>query len=135
MFRATRRSGIGLRVNDRRAFGRRQIDVPVVAAASPEAVLPQARAVDISRGGLLMSFAEPLGFVPGHRMLVTVPPPVSDDRFWSPGHSRFHALASVVRCDRGDDFRTYVAVEFVGLDDSDYDELCRRVGTSLEPAE
>jgi hypothetical protein len=86
----------------------------VVAAVAPERPLPSARAIDISRGGLLVAFVEPLGFTPGDRILVTLP----DVGF------RFHAYGSVVRCERGTDFRTYVAIEFVDVDEHDYDELC-----------
>jgi hypothetical protein len=86
----------------------------VVAAAAPEHALPGARAVDISRGGLLMAFVEPIGFAPGDRMLVTLP----DVGF------RFHARGEVVRCERGTDFRTYVAMRFTDFDEDDFDDLC-----------
>jgi len=111
-------------VNERRAFPRRTVDVPVVAAVSSESVLPSGRAVDIGRGGMLMSFVEPLGFLAGDRMLVTLP---------SIGF-RFHALGSVVRCERGLDFRTYVAMKFIESSEIDYDELCQRLDESSTSA-
>jgi hypothetical protein len=86
----------------------------VVAAVAPERPLPSARAIDISRGGLLVAFVEPLGFLPGDHILVTLP----DVGF------RFHAFGSVVRCERGTDFRTYIAIQFNDVDEQDHDELC-----------
>ncbi|MCU1359003.1 MAG: hypothetical protein JWN99_292 [Ilumatobacteraceae bacterium] len=64
-----------------------------------------------------MAFVEPLGFLPEHRMLVSM----RVDDF------RLNALASVVRCERGADFRTYVAVKFADVYETDYDELCQRL--------
>jgi hypothetical protein len=104
-------------VDDRRLTPRRLVDLDVMAAVSSERPLPAARAVDVSRQGLLMAFAEPLGFLPEHRLLVSL---CVDD-------FRMNALASVVRCERGEDFRTYVAVTFADLYEPDYDELCRRL--------
>jgi hypothetical protein len=105
------------RKDERRACPRRAVGVEVFAALSPEAALPQAHAVDVGCGGMLMAFVEPVGFLPERRMLVSM----RIDDF------RFNALASVVRCDRGSDFRTYVAVKFVDLFQDDYDELCQRL--------
>jgi hypothetical protein len=104
-------------VKERRAHPRRRLDTKVVAASAPECALPSARAIDISRGGLLMAFVEPIGFVAGDRMLVTLP----DVGF------RFHARGEVVRSERGTDFRTYVALRFTDFADEDYDELCARL--------
>jgi hypothetical protein len=110
-------------VKERRAHPRRSLDTRIVAAAAPEHALPSARAIDISRGGLLMAFVEPIGFTVGDRMLVTLP----DVGF------RFHARGEVVRCERGTDFRTYVALQFTDFADEDYDELCAHLGT-VQPA-
>lgn len=104
-------------MKERRCSARRPVDRDVIAALSPEQALPNARTIDVSRGGMLMAFVEPVGFLPERRMLVVMR--VED--------FRFNALASVVRCERGADFRTYVAVKFVDVYTTDYDELCERL--------
>lgn len=43
------------------------------------------------------------------------------------GH--FHALGHVSRVERGDDFRTYVAMNFVHVRDEEFDELLSRLDT------
>lgn len=93
-------------------------------AASPEAPLPTATTVDVSREGILVAFAEPVGFVVGHRLLVSLDLP----------HGQFHALAEVTRVERGDDFRTYVATEFVDVHTDDYDELTEHLSALEAPA-
>lgn len=64
-----------------------------------------------------MAFVEPIGFAVGDRMLVTLP------------HVgfRLHARGEVMRCARGTDFRTYVALRFTDFVDEDFDELCARL--------
>jgi len=88
-------------------------------AASPEHRLPQAETVDISRGGLLLAFDEPVGFPLMHRLVISLELP--------DGH--FHALGHVSRVERGDDFRTYVAMSFVHVRDEEFDELLSRLDT------
>ena len=105
---------------ERRACARRRVDLDVSAAVSPEMALPRARAIDIGCGGLLMAFVEPIGFARGHKMLVSM----RLDDF------RFNVLASVVRSERGSDSRTYVAVEFIDIYATDYDDLCQRLDHS-----
>jgi hypothetical protein len=109
--------GMRYDMKDRRGFPRRGIETGVVAALSPERSLPRATTVDIGRGGLLMAFVEPVGFVPGHRLLVTLP---------AVGF-RFHAFGRVVRCERGADARVYVAIAFVDVSDGDFDELSQHL--------
>jgi hypothetical protein len=89
------------------------IKVSARVAASPEHRLPRAEAVDISRGGLLLAFSEPVGFPVGHRLVVSLDLP--------DGH--FHSLGTVSRVERGDDFRTYIAMTFAHVRDEEWDEL------------
>ncbi|MCU1391696.1 MAG: hypothetical protein JWM34_124 [Ilumatobacteraceae bacterium] len=86
-------------------------------AAAPEERLPRARCVDISRGGLLIAFDEPVGLAVGHRLVVSLDLP--------DGH--FHALAAVMRTERGADFRTYMAMEFVSMREDDFEELIEQL--------
>jgi hypothetical protein len=86
-------------------------------AASPEQRLPPAETVDISRAGLLLAFDEPVGFPVMHRLVISLELP--------DGH--FHALGHVSRVERGDDFRTYVAMTFVHVRDEEFDELLSRL--------
>lgn len=104
-------------VNERRAHPRRSAHIAVRVASSAEVPLPSALTVDVSRGGVLLAFAEPVGFAVGHRLLMSL-----DLR-----HGQFHALGQVARVERGDDFRTYVATEFVDIDTDDYDELTEQL--------
>ena len=100
-------------MNDRRQHPRQAINLPARVAASPEQRLPRARCVDISRDGLLIAVDEPVGFARGHRLVVSLDLP--------DGH--FHALANVVRTERGADFRTYIAMEFLSIRQDDFDDL------------
>jgi hypothetical protein len=106
-------------VNDRRANCRRAVRIRARVAASPEQRLPRCEAVDISLGGLLLAFAEPVGFPVGHRLVISLDLP--------DGH--FHALGRVARVDRGDDFRTYVAMSFMHVRPEDFDELMEQVNS------
>jgi hypothetical protein len=110
-------------VEERRTQVRRTLDVAARVAAAPEQRLPQARCVDISRGGLLMSFDEPIAFPGGHRLVVSLELP----------QGQFHALGTVVRTDRGDDFRTYVALRFLTVSAEDYDELEAQLDGDVPP--
>jgi hypothetical protein len=110
-------NGQSEQVRERRSCPRRGLDVEVFAAISPEMALPGARAIDVCRGGMLMAFAEPVRLLLEWRMLVSMR--IAD--------FRFHAIASVVRCERGADLRTYVAMKFVDVYETDYDELCERL--------
>ncbi len=105
-------------MNDRRANRRRAVRIKTRVAASPEQRLPRAEVVDISLGGLLLAFAEPVGFPVGHRPVISLDLP--------DGH--FHALGNVARVDRGDDFRTYVAMSFIHVRPEDFDELMQQIG-------
>lgn len=97
---------------DRRAHPRRPIHVRSFVAGSPESRLPRARTVDVSPGGLLLAFVEPVGMPVTSRLVVSLVLP----------DGRFHALGTVRRVERGDDHRTYVAMSF---DDLSADEFVR----------
>ena len=71
-------------------------------ANTTEAIPPSANIVDLSLGGALLSFDEPLGFLMDERVVVSIPP--SDEPIL--------LLGRVVRVARGTDFRTYIAVQF-----------------------
>ena len=71
-----------------------------------EQPLPKAEAIDVSRSGVLVAFAEPYGLVKDSRVCFSMP---TDEGF-------VHLLGRVRRVERGDDFRTYVAL---ALDDPD----------------
>ena len=109
-------------MQERRGNSRRPVKLPARVAASPEQRLPRADTVDMSRGGLLLAFGEPVGFPVAHRLVVSLELP--------DGH--FHALGHVTRVERGDDFRTYVAISFVNVRPEEFDDLFDRVD-SLDP--
>jgi len=100
-------------MQERRGDPRRTVTLPARVAASPEQRLPRAETVDISRSGLLLAFEEPVGFPVAHRLVVSLELP--------DGH--FHALGHVTRVERGEDFRTYVAMNFVHAPHDELDEL------------
>ena len=87
---------------ERRAHPRRAVQLSAIVAAGAEQPMAAAHTVDVSAGGLLLSFGELLGFPMGERILVSLD---LDD-------GRFYAVGRIRRVERGDDFRTYVAVEF-----------------------
>ena len=91
--------------------------LPARVAGSPEQRLPRAETVDISHSGLLLAFDEPVGFPVMHRLVVSLELP--------DGH--FHALGHVTRVERGQDFRTYVAMTFVHAPHDELDELLRQL--------
>jgi len=104
-------------VDERRGNPRRTVKLPARVAASPEERLPRAETVEISRGGVMLAFDEPVGFPLMHRLVVSLELP--------DGH--FHALGHVARVERGDDFRTYVAMTFVHVPPDEFDELFSRL--------
>jgi hypothetical protein len=106
-------------VDERRANARRTVKVSARVAAAPEQRLPRADTVDISRSGVLLAFDEPVGFPAMHRLVISLELP--------DGH--FHALGHVTRVERGDDFRTYMAMSFVHVSEDEFDELLSRLDT------
>lgn len=86
-------------------------------ALAPEHRLPMGRTLNVSRSGLLVAFGEPVGVAPADRLVVSL----------ELGTGHFHALGRVARCERGDDFRSYMALEFVRMSTEDYDELMRHL--------
>jgi hypothetical protein len=83
-----------------------------------EAIPPEVEVVDVSLGGVLVAYAEPIGLLTGERIVVSL----------CPVDAPVMLLGRVVRVARGTDFRTYVALEFAEQQD---DEVAR-LGTELE---
>ena len=90
-----------------------------------EAVPPAVDVVDVSRGGALLSYGEPLGLMVDERVVISM----------KAVEVTVMLLGRVVRIARGTDFRTYVAVHFdddqcgeLDLLDAELDrfEACRR---------
>lgn len=107
-------------MDERRAHPRRTVKLPACVAASPELRLPRAETVDISRDGVLLAFDEPVGFPLMHRLVITLKLP--------DGH--FHALGHVSRVERGDDFRTYVALSLDDVSAEEFDELISHIDSN-----
>jgi hypothetical protein len=101
-------------VEERRAHARRPARIRARVGASPELALPRALTVDISRGGVLLAFDEPVGLAIGHAVVLSLDLPS--------GH--FHALGRATRAARGCGFRSYVAFTFERVHDGDLDDLC-----------
>jgi hypothetical protein len=91
---------------ERRAAARVGVSLPVRVATMSEQPLPAAESVDASQSGVLVALAEPFGLVNDTRVCVSMP---ADD-------GRVHLMGRVRRVERGDDFRTYVALS---LDEPD----------------
>ena len=85
----------------------------VDVSASPEQPLPAATTIDLSVQGVLLAFPEPVSLESGARIVVSLR--LRD--------GRLHSLATVRRADRGEDYRTYVAVTFDHLTDDDRQRL------------
>lgn len=66
---------------------------------------------------MLIAFDEPIGFPTGHQLVVSLDLPG--------GH--FHALGAIVRMERGDDFHTYAAIEFLSMNFEDFAELSQQL--------
>jgi len=69
--------------------------------------LPEESTVDISRGGLLLAFTEPVGFPIGQRIVVSI-------EFID---GTFHVMGVANRVERGTDFQAYVAMTFTDMDE------------------
>jgi len=80
-----------------------------------ETIPPEVDVVDVSLGGALVAYAEPVGLLDGERVVVS----------FVPVDAPVMLLGQVVRVARGTDFRTYVAVRFAEQQD---DELTRLDG-------
>ena len=111
---------------ERRAHPRRRADFEARVANVSEAVPPAVRVVDISRGGALLRYDEPVGLHTDERIVVSL----------APSDTAVILLARVVRVARGTDFRTYVAVQFDDDQASELELLERQLadlGGELEP--
>lgn len=86
---------------NRRTRPRRVVHHTVRIGTVREAPLPCADVIDASPSGVLVAFAEPIGLMAGQRLCLSFALP----------DGALHLMASVVRVERGDDFRTYVGVE------------------------
>lgn len=91
---------------ERRAAARVWVDRPVRVASMTEQALPRADSIDASSSGVLVALAEPVGLACDTRVCFSMP---TDD-------GMVHLLGRVRRVERGDDFRTYIALS---LDDPD----------------
>jgi hypothetical protein len=69
-------------------------------AAAVEQPMPAADAIDGSNTGVLVALSEPFGLVKGARVCLSLPT----------AEGLLHMAGRVRRVERGDDFRTYVAV-------------------------
>jgi hypothetical protein len=98
---------------DRRVATRTILNCSVRMATAAEQPMPAADGVDASDHGVLIALAEPVGIVRGTRACISMP--TSD--------GLLHLLGTVQRVERGDDFRTYVALHL--LDDLNRYELDR----------
>ena len=112
-------------MDERRGNQRRTVKLLARVAASSEQCLPGAETVDISCGGVLLAFDEPVGLPVMHRLVVSLDLP--------DGH--FYALGHVARVERGDDFRTYVAMAFDHMRTEEFDELINHLdSTGIAPS-
>src|SRR4051812_34071203 len=97
-------------MDERRQYARTSLSsvrFAVSLSASAERPLPDATAIDASVDGLLLAFPEPVGLIADDRVVVSIPV----------RKGRVHTLATVSRVERGDDFRTYVAITLQDLTD------------------
>ena len=112
---------------ERRRHGRRSIRTIVRAAAPGERPMPMCETVDASAGGVLVAFDEPTACPLGGRLLLTLMLP----------SGRCHLIGTVRRVARGDDFRTYAAIELENRWDEEHERLERHLaesGDGPEPA-
>jgi len=114
-------------MTERRSHDRRALSLDALVALGPEQPLPSAHTVDVSPAGLLLAFGEPVGIPVGSRLVVTLDLP----------DGRFHAIGHVDRIDRGDDFRTYVALTFEKMSADEYRRLTEQIDAppEIQPVE
>jgi hypothetical protein len=102
---------------ERRRHERKTIRTTVRAAAPGERPVPVCETVDASAGGVLLAFDEPTAFPLGARVLLTLMLP----------SGRCHLIGTVRRTARGDDFRTYAAIELENRWDEEHERLERHL--------
>lgn len=83
-----------------------------------EAVPPEVEVIDVSLGGALVAYDEPVGLLVGERVVVSL----------VPVDAAVLLLGRVVRVARGADFRTYVAVQFAEEQADELDRLAAELG-------
>ena len=98
---------------ERRTHPRKSIHRPISVGVAPERPLPTANIIDMSLDGALVAFDEPIALHDGERAVLSIT--VRD--------GVLHTMSTVVRCARGDDFRTYVAFSFGALRSEDDERL------------
>ena len=98
---------------ERRAHARTPVGCRGRVANVSEAAPAEVEVIDISIGGALMAYAEPVGLVVGERVVVSV----------TLHSTPVMLLGQVIRIARGADFRTYVAVEFSANQDVEVEQL------------
>jgi len=98
---------------ERRAHARTPVGCPGRVANVSEAAPATVEVIDISTGGALMAYAEPVGLLVGERVVVSV----------TLHRSPLMLLGRVGRIARGADLRTYVAVEFSENQDVEMEQL------------
>jgi len=107
--RATRRDGDP---PDRRSHQRTPAAFDARLAMRGQHITAATDVVDISESGVLLASVQPLGTRAEDRVCLTLVTPSGTS----------HRLGRVVRTTRGDDFRSYIAIEFIGTPG---DELAR----------
>ncbi len=98
---------------ERRAHPRTSVGCRGRVANVSEAAPAEVEVIDISIGGALMAYAEPVGLLVGERVVVSL----------TMHRSPVMLLGHVVRIAHGADFRTYVAVEFSANQDIEVEQL------------
>ena len=98
---------------ERRSHPRRTIQIEGATALAPEHPLPSCTTVDVSMTGLLLAFDEPVGLPLGQRVVVSLMLP----------DGRCHVVGEVNRVARGDDFRTYAAIDLSLSADEEIERL------------
>lgn len=97
---------------ERRAHPRTTISFRARLANVSEAIPPEVEVIDVSLGGALVAYPEPIGLHLDERVVISL----------CPVDAPVILLARIVRVARGADFRTYVAVQFAEQQD---DEVAR----------
>jgi hypothetical protein len=98
---------------ERRAQPRTKVSWEARVANVSEAVPATVDVIDVSFGGALVAFCEPVGLLRDERVVLSL----------EPNGTPMMLLGRVVRVARGTDFRTYVAVQFSDNQDAELERL------------